>query len=190
MKKLYYYLIGIFLLIISFFFDKEILLFFIKNRIDFLNNISIFVHHIQGYMLFLLVLIILLSSNQKKKIIPLIIAFVSYGVLTMLAKSIVLRPRPFAELNFNILVSEINPDKSFPSGHAAAVSAIIPFFEFNEKLQYFWIFIAVIVSLSRVYLGVHYLSDVIAGFLLGYLIGDLSIIIYGTIKQKFNHRKV
>jgi len=45
---------------------------------------------------------------------------------------------------------------------------------FMGKMKYLWVFLGVIVMLSRVYLGVHYLSDVIAGMLLGLLIGDLT----------------
>ena len=39
------------------------------------------------------------------------------------------------------------------------------------KFKYFWIAFASLIAFSRVYFGVHFLSDVIAGGLIGYLIG-------------------
>jgi|SRR3989344_5859526 len=172
MKKIYYYLIGLILFIISLIFDRQISIFFTGYKLGILDVISLFVHNISGYVLFGIVFLIILLSKQHKKLIPLILAFLLYLGLTGLLKIIIARPRPFIGLN-NSMVSDVNPYRSFPSGHATAVFTLIPFFDFNKILYYAWIFIAVIVSLSRVYLGVHYLSDVVFGALLGIFIADL-----------------
>jgi undecaprenyl-diphosphatase len=61
---------------------------------------------------------------------------------------------------------------SFPSGHAARVAALaIVFGALHPALAIGMGMWAVLVSLARVALGVHYLSDVVAGALLGVSVG-------------------
>ena len=187
MKKIYYYLIGFLLLILSFIFDNQILLFITSYKSDFLTKVALFIHNIEGYILFLFILIILLIFKQKNKILPLILAFVLYSGLTLLLKNIFLSPRPDTKFDLDYL-ADINANKSFPSGHATAVSSILPFFKFNIVLYYIWWFITILVIFSRVYLGVHYLSDVIFGLLFGYSIGELSIFLVNSYKRYY--RKV
>ncbi len=61
---------------------------------------------------------------------------------------------------------------SFPSFQSMLVFCAIPILimEF-KRLKYVWIIFSVLVAFSRVYFGVHFLSDVIAGAILGYSIG-------------------
>lgn len=178
-------------MIISFIFDKQISIFFTSNRSEMLNAISIFINNVEWYALFGTIFLVFLAAKKYKELKALTIAFLLYSILTLAIKLIISRERPFVDLKNN-LVNGANPYRSFPSGHATAVSSLIPFFNSNNILSFFWIFIAIIVSLSRVYLGVHYLSDVIAGFLLGSLIGEISIYLSEKYKsnKKITHRKV
>jgi len=182
MKKIYFYLIGILLLVISFFLDNEVANFFVNNRIGFFDGIAIFIHNLEAYVLFAFVLIIFLVFRKKNKILPLLLTFVIYLGITQLVKVIVVRPRPFTKFDFPDL-GESGTNRSFPSGHSTAAASVIRFFEFNRILLWTWIGITILVMFSRVYLGMHYLSDVIAGFILGYGISDFSIFIVKRLKR-------
>jgi undecaprenyl-diphosphatase len=88
-------------------------------------------------------------------------------------KKIVLRPRPFqiAETQ-TILKAEAKEDRSFYSNHAsnnfAAATYLTAFFPGG---QIYFFAIATTIALTRVHVGVHYPSDIIAGALMGLLWG-------------------
>ena len=103
---------------------------------------------------------------------------VSAGISTILnaaLKIAVARPRPPADL---IRVMEIEQDKSFPSGHAFYVMAVLglaAYFAFtyirNPALRTASVAIPIILimltGISRIYLGAHWPSDVLGGYLAG-----------------------
>lgn len=68
--------------------------------------------------------------------------------------------------------------RSFPSGHAAnawAFSTVLAEDTSSHLVKTFWYTLASMISLARVYNGVHWLSDVIAGSALGFFIGRLCV---------------
>ena len=98
----------------------------------------------------------------------------------VLLKKMFKRPRP---CDFLLdLTAHVTPSDKFslPSGHTAAAclmaSIVAHYYPPFAVLAYSW---AALIGLSRVLLGVHYPSDVVAGMLLGITIASLSISILG-----------
>ena len=133
-----------------------------------------------------LTIIFLLIMKNKKMSFSILLNLVIVTFLNIFLKNIIQRPRPD---DFR-LINETG--YSFPSGHSMISMAyygylIYLIFKFvkNKKLKTFLItFLCILIltiGLSRIYLGVHYTSDVIAGFVLSVSY----LIIYTSIIKKY-----
>jgi len=112
--------------------------------------------------------------KKKDLILPLFLAVLGSGATSLVLKYLVDRPRPLSSL---ALAVENSP--SFPSAHATLILAFFGFliycvWKFNWKryvkiiITLVFCIIMVFIGFSRLYLGVHYLSDVLAGYLVAF----------------------
>jgi undecaprenyl-diphosphatase len=135
----------------------------------------------------LLSILFLLKKETRPLFFILVVAVLLSSVATGIIKEITARPRPFIELGLtasDMLVST-HPFRSFPSGHtstAFAVAAVAAYHFRNWIIPIF--FLACVAGVSRIYLLVHYPSDVIAGAVIGILSAAFVIWIFKNRMQK------
>jgi membrane-associated phospholipid phosphatase len=84
-------------------------------------------------------------------------------------KPLTSRPRPPRTEHERRL--RIPSDTSFPSGHAASAATMAVILSQDSPLAPVWTALAAVIGLSRVHVGVHHGSDVVAGWLVGSVIG-------------------
>jgi undecaprenyl-diphosphatase len=96
-------------------------------------------------------------------------ALVISHIIVQMVKRTVGRPRPSRSTNCRTLVQE--PDRfSFPSGHSAAAMSVAIVYAFAfPQLAPVLVPLAVLVGMSRVFLGVHYPGDVLIGQIIALL---------------------
>lgn len=92
-------------------------------------------------------------------------------VTNLFLKQVVARVRPYDRYEEIILLVLPQKDYSFPSGHtcAAFASAFIYLWRLSKPWGMLGIGLAALIAFSRLYVGVHYPSDVLGGFAIGYL---------------------
>lgn len=119
------------------------------------------------------------SKKTNQFIISFFISFLAVVLIVdVLLKNIVQRERPYVTYQMDVLYCPSN--YSFPSGHAAlAFAGAVLFGFFDKKRKWFYYSIAILISLSRIYLHCHYVGDVFFGAFIGYLLSK-AIILYLT----------
>lgn len=107
-------------------------------------------------------------------------------VVNITLKPLVMRIRPYEVANFiNIYIPKPH-DFSFPSGHtAASFAAAWAFFRMEKgKFRYGFLFLAILISFSRMYFFVHYPTDVGISLILGIAFAEIGVWISSNIKEK------
>ena len=140
-----------------------------------LDCFGIFCAKYLGYVL-LFVLLIFLVVNWKKYWKMVLEALVAAGftrfVVAELVRTVWFRARPFVQLNFAPLINQSSKEASFPSGHATLFFALATIIYCYNKKAGIWFFVAgFFIAIGRVFVGVHWPSDILAGALLGILMG-------------------
>ncbi|MGC9610827.1 MAG: phosphatase PAP2 family protein [Minisyncoccia bacterium] len=92
---------------------------------------------------------------------------ISRGILTEIMDYIYARPRPFSLFGFSPLVNASGA--SFPSGHAALFFGLgFMIFSLNRRWGYWFLSLAFVNGLARIFAGVHYPLDILGGILFGF----------------------
>ena len=108
-------------------------------------------------------------------------------------KIVVARPRPYADENgffyplWQMMGQHVESDKSFPSGHTtAAFATMVPVFLVgNKKVSWTALIFAFLMGLSRIYLVVHFPSDVLGGLIVGTIAGILGTLLSRKLPQRY-----
>jgi len=116
-------------------------------------------------------LLLIIWGKKKGRITALLVVVIlvlSDQLSSSVIKPLIGRVRPcFALENVRLLIDQPNSN-SFPSSHAANISAMATLFTIQyPKFKWIYIAIAIIISYSRIAVGVHYPLDVLGGALLG-----------------------
>lgn len=127
----------------------------------------------------LAVYLLIMKKYRKYGIIMVLALILDFLLCNILLKEIVGRARPFEVRPYIDIIINKPQDPSFPSGHTAiSFAAASVLFYLDKRTGIFSIIIASIIAFSRLYLYVHYPTDVLAGIIVGVLCGIISINIY------------
>lgn len=111
-----------------------------------------------------------IRQYQKGGILLLFSLAITAVIANFILKPLFTRIRPIDFLSLESLIQRPE-DFSFPSGHtAAAFSAATIFYAINPKAGFVMFLFAILMGFSRLYLAVHYPSDIIAGAVLGIIV--------------------
>ena len=137
------------------------------------------------YVIAIIILAVIVVTKCDYRAISISLGILLAVILNVGLKGIYMRERPFADLRW---MSE--DSTSFPSGHSTAVGFLYPFIMYlvyhskstPKKLKYS-IYAACsllipLVMFSRLILGVHYLTDVLAGVSVGIMVSCLAMVFY------------
>jgi undecaprenyl-diphosphatase len=178
--------------------DQQVTHFLFKARSQLVGQIFYLISYLGSQkgsiIIAALVSVILLKQGRKTYFVALWLVLLGVGLSVRYGKLIFHRARPsdvgfYEETNF-----------SFPSGHSTTAMVLFGMITYflmrnsrnqRQRLLFFFIglLIVLLVGFSRIYLGVHFLSDVLGGYLLGatWMILGITVIEWLSYKKELNN---
>ncbi|HHY97601.1 MAG TPA: phosphatase PAP2 family protein [Firmicutes bacterium] len=119
------------------------------------------------------------DKHGKNVAVSAVKALILSGIAVQIAKHLIERPRPFG-----------GSSDSFPSGHAAVLFALAQVYGLEyRKLRPFLLVLAAIAGFSRLYVGMHYPMDVLAGAAMGIAIATALSARDKSVREQKEHPK-
>lgn len=159
-------------------------------RSDSLDNFFLTITSLGNMsILWFSMILIFMTTKRYRRIgeIILISFFLNLIVVNIILKISVGRVRPYEAVGFTDLLINHLSDNSFPSGHtsySASFATIIILLAKSKPLKYYVGILAILIAFSRLYLYVHYPTDVLVGAVVGMAIGVGAIKIYQSPKYR------
>ncbi len=149
-------------------------------RSSWLDETFIFLATDFGIVLIVIALVFLITHRHIGKGIKNILVIFTTAILAWAVAEVIkyfyISPRPFIALppeKVSLLFEHGSMD-SFPSGHATFFSALaVALFAYHKKIGIAYIIGALLIGISRIVVGIHWPIDILAGYIIGGIIGYL-----------------
>lgn len=152
-----------------------------KLRCKFLDSLMVKISTLgNGGMIWIVIALLLISHQNYRKAGIIVLAGLLMGVLigNCVLKNLIARPRP-CWINRTVpLLIDVPYDYSFPSCHTMSsfIAAII-LLHVNALFGYAALILAGLIAFSRLYLYVHYPTDILGGIAVGSIIAHLACLL-------------
>ena len=150
------------------------------------------------YMMYLALSLKFTNLKKSRQVFLLIIfSFAVAGISGDILKEIFNRTRPIQEYANELSFFTRSGSPSFPSGHSTkSVALVLPFLfyaeykgRFHTLVKCILVFVALMICFSRIFLGAHYLSDVLSGIGLVFICLPVSAMLSNKILRKMTYQK-
>ncbi len=148
-----------------------------SSRRNFIKSI----HDILPLIMYLTypLLLVSLYLQHSDKLLKILIVPASVFVFITVSRYIFNAKRPYEKYDFNPVIDKKTKGKSFPSRHTASAFIIaMAFLYYQTNLGLFMMAIALLIGVSRVLVGVHFIRDVFFGALFSIVVGALAFFVF------------
>lgn len=137
----------------------------------------------------LLIILLYRKEGLFTFILVVIVVVLADRIVCDIIKPLVGRPRPPWVLDEVRLLVGVTQAGSFPSAHAGNHFSIFTVFLLKHRL-FGWAYlpVAILISYSRIYVGVHYPLDIIGGAIFGFLLAFSIVLLFNHLRRRLNLR--
>lgn len=175
-------------------FEVQILLWIQENLRGFMDGFWVFVTSLadKGWFWILVALALLIFKKTRTTGVTVLLALVFNHILTNeILKDVIGRPRPYTVSTEIVTLIKQLSSYSFPSGHTSTsfAAAFVLFRMLPKKFGVPALVLAGMIGFSRLYVGVHYPTDVLGGIIVGFMCSVWAHYIVQLVQKKIEEKK-